>query len=212
MGRTILKPGRVFTRWTVIQFKGIGEKYKQSLFECKCSCGTVKIIPAASLVNGKSKSCGCLKIERQKESVTKHGLWQNRFFKNYSGMMRRCYVPSCEDYPRYGGRGITVCDEWKNSIQKFVDWCEKTYPKDSEEKLTLDRENNDLGYSPDNCRWATKLQQNQNTRSCIYVEYGGVTYTISDFHRKFGVVSEPTFRKRRKLGWSIIDAATTPAK
>lgn len=114
------------------------------------------------------------------------------------GMKQRCYNPNCEKYPRYGGRGITVCDEWRNNPQAFYDWSmENGYADD----LTIDRINNDGNYEPSNCRWATAKQQNNNRTHKTYT-YNGETKTLSQWADKLGVCDQ-TLYSRLKNGWSI---------
>ncbi len=129
------------------------KKYRYGLYECQY-CKKEFEAQTAHIKSGGTKSCGCLR-----EDI--HGLTYNRFYKTWYGMLQRCNNPKIKAYKNYGGRGITVCEDWLD-VRNFVDWAEKTYP--NIEGHTLDRIDNDKGYSPENCRWADKTTQNINQR------------------------------------------------
>ena len=125
------------------------------IFECQY-CGTHWESQVRSITGGDTKSCGC-----QKGGKPKHGLGTNKFYKTWKHMVDRCNNPKIKAYKDYGGRGISVCEEWLDT-RNFVDWCDLTHP--NQEGYTLDRINNDLGYSPKNCRWVDKSTQAINRR------------------------------------------------
>ncbi len=131
-------------------------KARYGLFECPY-CGNHWEVITSHINTGQTKSCGC-QINKQK--IT-HGLRNNQFYKTWHNMIQRCTNPNNKQYKNYGGRGITVCGEWLD-VRNFVDWTEKTYP--NIEGYTVDRIDNDKGYSPDNCRWADSTTQNTNQR------------------------------------------------
>ena len=129
------------------------QKVTYGLFECQY-CGEEFEAGAAKVKSGHTKSCGCLRGDA-------HGLTSHRFYKTWVGMLHRCNNPKIKAYKNYGGRGITVCEEWLD-VRNFVDWAEKTYP--NIEGYTLDRIDNDKGYSPENCRWVDRATQGLNQR------------------------------------------------
>ena len=123
------------------------------LFECQY-CGKEFETQISNVKSGNTKSCGCLVGEY-------HGMKKHRFYNTYRNMMQRCYTKSNPAYKDYGGRGITVCEEWLDVV-KFIEWCESTCP--NEKGISLDRIDNDKGYSPENCRWTDATTQNINQR------------------------------------------------
>ena len=130
-------------------------KYSFGLYECQY-CGKEFEAQSNNIKHG-LKSCGC-----QRKGINKtHGLTYNKFYKTWYGMLQRCNNPKIKAYKNYGGRGITVCEEWLD-VRNFVAWSESTYP--NIEGYTLDRINNDKGYSPENCRWVDRATQGLNQR------------------------------------------------
>lgn len=142
-----------FGRLMPIEYAGHG------YWKCRCTCGNVKIIRGADILNGKTQSCGCLQRERTSNANAKHRLHDSRLYNIWCGMKQRCFYKNHVRYHRYGARGITVCDEWKNDFQAFYDWSMSHGYADD---LTIDRINNDGNYEPSNCRWATPKEQYKN--------------------------------------------------
>lgn len=134
------------------------------LWLCDCDCGLDAVIPSDCLIRGASKSCGCLNHEVQLsgENRTTHGQCGTRLYRIWKKMKSRCHNPNDPDYQKYyGSRGITVCLEWRDNFQAFYDWAMSHGYQDD---LSIDRIDNDKGYSPDNCRWATAKEQRHNQR------------------------------------------------
>lgn len=168
--------GKTFGYWTVIKpEKGTSRK---KAYLCKCICGKQKIVNEDSLRLGTSKSCGCYHKEKMKEKLTKHGQTGNRIMTIYYNIKNRCYCENNNRYKDYGGRGIEMCEEWKNDSTSFVDWSFKNGYNDN---LTIDRIDNDGNYCPENCRWISAKKQSQNRRSCVYFTFFGVTKNLKEW-------------------------------
>lgn len=140
----------------------------------------------------------------KRDSYVKHGFTHHPLYFVWTGMMRRCYSKDHKFYRHYGGRGITVCSEW-HDIAAFIFDMSATY----KEGLLLDRVDNDKGYSPGNCKWSTPREQGNNRRSNLLLSIGETVKTLSQWREHFGI-KKPSYQKRRQLGWSIIEALTTP--
>ena len=136
-------------------------------WKVQCDCGVTKRVSGPNLRNGESKSCGCLKSELLNERNVIHGAKKNgveeRLYVIWKNMKKRCYSASEADYPYWQGRGITVCDEWRSDYSIFRDWALSNGYQDN---LSIGRVDNDKGYYPDNCRWATDKEQSNNRRYC----------------------------------------------
>lgn len=115
-----------------------------------------------------------------------------------SAMIQRCTNPNSREYHNYGGRGITICDEWKANKESFIEWA---FENGYRQGLSIDRIDNDKGYSPDNCRWVTSKEQSRNMRKNRYITLCGETHLYSDWPKILGL-SKSGFRKRLESGWS----------
>ena len=200
--------GKRFGKLVVIKTAG-KTKNGAYLWQCKCDCGNEIIANVGNLKNGHTKSCGCLRVDRCKTNFTKHGLEHTRLYGIWSDMRLRCYDEKNIAYHRYGGRGITICDEWKNDVKAFYDWATANGYKDS---LTIDRIDNDGNYCPENCRWATVKEQASNRRSNILVTHNGKTQTMKKWANEVGTPYKVVWARMQKLGWSAERALTEPVK
>lgn len=161
--------GMTFGRLTVLKHVG-SNKHKKALFLCKCSCGKEVIVIGSQLKSGSTKSCGCLHDEKSSERAkernlrenpnTSHGESSNHLYYVWRGIINRCYNIKAENYKNYGGRGIAVCEEWKN-LKTFLKWAEQSNYK---EGLTIERINVNGNYEPSNCTWIPAKDQAKNRR------------------------------------------------
>jgi hypothetical protein len=151
--------GTRFTRLTVIQ-RGDNTKHKKATWHCRCDCGNMLTVIGVHLTNGNTQSCGCLQREKASAAGDKqklHGMKGTRTYVTWRDMKVRCHNPNSDGYARYGARGITVCDEWRESFVAFLsDMGERP------DGMTLDRIDGSKGYSKANCRWATNKEQASN--------------------------------------------------
>jgi hypothetical protein len=164
--------------WTVLR-PGDRQRY----VTCRCDCGTVRDVFSGNLAAGSSTSCGCRWFARGPATAAyRHGLSHTAEWNTYHSMLRRCYNPASRDFPKYGGRGISVCDEWRASIVAFV-----TDMGRRPDGMTLERIDNDGDYGPENCRWASKADQARNTRRNVIVSYEGRSQTLTEWARELGI-------------------------
>lgn len=174
--------GQRFGRLTVIKYAG-SENYK-SLWLCKCDCGKEKIVKGQDLKRGATRSCGCLRDETVKNQAQMYpaDVRIKRLRHIWHGMLRRCNDPNHNCYHHYGGRGISVCDEW-NDYVSFARWSLKNGYDDN---LSIDRINNDGNYEPSNCRWVTPREQLYNKRTNRFATINGITKTITEWSEEYG--------------------------
>lgn len=220
-----LTKGERFGQLTIIrevaQYIGpinpLGKRSRSRRFLCKCDCGNKKEINMGQLRGGGSKSCGCLRITAVIKSNERRSNKSRRYhplFATYHAMIRRCYKTSDSRYKDYGGRGITVCKEWRhksNGINNFLIWTEAC-PSYRINRL-LDRRDNYRGYSPDNCRFVSPKRSSRNRRNNIWVKYKGKQTTLIDCVDRFGVsglTRDKAYARYMILGWTLERTLKTP--
>lgn len=175
-------------------------------WKCLCECGNGHRVKANYLVSGHTASCGCLARERAAASRRSHGMSCSTEYKSWSHMHQRCSNPNCVSFKDYGSRGIKVCERWDNFELFLTDMGRK--PTRSH---TIDRINGSLGYHPDNCRWATSVQQASNRRSNRLITFNGETACQAEWCRRRGFKSQ-VISNRIDRGWSVSEAIISPLK
>lgn len=180
-------------------------------WNCVCDCGTEKTVYGENLTGGKTLSCGCLQRKRASQVRTKHGGTDSRLYGVWCAMKRRCYSLDVPEYHRYGGRGIVVCDEWKNDYSSFAEWAIQNGYDDSAKRgeCTLDRINNDGPYSPDNCRWITQQEQMNNVSYNHICEYNGESHTVAEWARLYNMPYNKLLQRLLRYGYDIEKALKT---
>lgn len=183
--------GKKFGKLTVLQRL---RKNNKSGWICLCECGNKVFSTTNRLLTGHSKSCGCLKRNTIIFDKT-----DKRIYNIWKKMKDRCFIKNSKSYCNYGGRGITICEEWKASFESFRDWAlNNGYSCD----LTLDRINVNGNYEPSNCRWATRRQQATNKRNCHYLNYNGETKTLTEWAEECGIPTN-TLKSKLKKGLTL---------
>ena len=196
MGKLIKKNliGKKFRYLTVL--KNIGKR--KSRWLCKCHCGKERVFNTSDLVYGHNTSCGCM---GGKQMII-HSLWGTRFYRIYNNLKRRCRDEKNENYARYGGRGIkclweTALDFKNDMYESYLEHV-KEY---GEEETQIERVNNDGNYSKENCKWATRREQNRNRVDNVFIKYKGEKMIVSDYAEKIGV-NKRTIYSRIARGWN----------
>src|SRR5262249_19270019 len=196
--------GVIFGRLVVLAFRGRvktgdGKNFRW-LVRCNPmlgGCGKQRIVRASDLISGRTQSCGCMRLQH----VTRHGLSKHCLYPIFRQMHARCYNPKNIGYSRYGARGIYVAAEWHgvSGLNAFIAWC-GIHPRGSE---TLERIDNDGPYSPDNCCWASRREQANNTRKVTMLTYEGKTQSLHAWARELNLPVTTLFNRLHLLGWPI---------
>lgn len=194
---------RQFGKWTVIE-RANNDKNGQRQWLCRCECGTLKIVAGRHLTSDKTHSCGCDKLNGARNPFYKHGEKRTRLYGIWSGMKDRCYNSNNPFYNRYGGRGISICDEWRNNYPAFKVWA---LTNGYTENLTIDRRDNNGNYTPGNCRWTTRKTQCNNRCSTRKYKYNGVVASIKEHCENLGL-NHNSVRTRLSRGWTFEEAIT----
>jgi len=185
--------GKKFGRLEALKEVGKGNRGYIYLF--KCDCGQTKEIPGSSVTTGRIRSCGCLRSEVVAQKNQTHGKSKLGAYKSWCAMKTRCNNSNTECFKNYGARGITYDESWEDFKKFYADM------GDRPEGMTLERINNNLSYSKDNCVWATYFEQNRNTRQNVILEKEGKRMCLTDWAKELGV-PYPTLQDRVRRGWS----------
>ena len=203
--------GKIFGRLTVWQDTGKRNPKGEVFWLCQCACGNFCEVRSSSLVNGNTRSCGCLQRESMKNNGKKnHNFSLAAFYprenSSWRGAKRRCIDSSNKDFHYYGARGIFMCREWIDDFLQFLldmGPCPPNY--------TLDRRENNGPYSVSNCRWTTRKEQQNNKSDNVILEFQGIKKTIMQWSFIVGI-SRDALYGRKKIGWSDERILTTPCK
>ena len=193
--------GQTFGYLTVIERLNRDKKLGM-LFRCRCECGNERTVPHSNLLTGNTRSCGCLKLRAN--GLPFRGASRLRAFQTWKHMRERCEDPANKSYPRYGGRGIKVCDGWLRFENFFADMGERP------PGLTLERVDNERDYEPSNCIWADMRRQQNNRSNNRLITYRGEARTIAQWARELNMPSTTLTNRLRLLGWTVERAFTEP--
>ena len=208
MGKMQNLIGQRFGKLTVVKFVEMDSR-RQSIWLCKCDCGKETLVRAGNLRRLHTRSCGC--IQKQHASQMNkgvHNMSGSRMYVVWESMKDRCFNLNCAAYKNYGGRGITVCDEWRNNFKSFYYWAMSHGYTD---ELTIDRIDVNGNYEPSNCRWITLREQAGNKRSNRILTHNGKSQCLSYWARECGL-KVSTLAERLRRGWTIERALTTQKK
>lgn len=202
--------GQKYGRLTIIELDHMktytNHNGKVPYVKCLCDCGNITIVSLPSIKAGNSASCGCFNKELASKRSKTHGLSKTTEYSIYIDIKKRCYTKTSTHYKDYGGRGITICQEWLDDFMNFYnDMGEK--PGD---EYSIDRIDNNGNYSKENCKWSTQSQQCRNRRSSVKLEFNGVTKNLIDWAEELGFSYDLLWDRIFAQKWSIEKALTTP--
>lgn len=185
--------GLKFGKLLVISELQDRDKDGRIVYHCQCDCGKFHDVTGKLLRQGKVKSCGCL-------HTTLNKLSKHRLYSIMHGIKQRCYNKKHHEFYNYGGRGITICDEWRNDFMKFYNWAMDNNYRDD---LTIDRIDSDKGYLPDNCRWVDRKAQQQNRRSNRFYTINDETHCLKEWCDLLHLNYQTVYKRVAKSSWPI---------
>lgn len=184
-------------------------KHGRPIWKCKCDCGKIIFADSNRLQSLNTKSCGCLKLETISNLNKSHGESKTKLYRVWQGIISRCQNKNNVEFQNYGGRGISICDEWRESFNCFREWANESGYK---EGLTIDRIDNNGNYEPDNCRWVTSKEQARNTTKNIIFEHNGERYILKDLAHAFGINYNTLYNRLFSYKWDLNKAISTPIR
>lgn len=193
--------GMKFNRLTALEYMGQGSSGARWKF--RCDCGNEIVTAGYHVRKGRTKSCGCWNEENKHDRYKIHGMHKTRLYSAWSHMKQRCLNPSCKEYENYGGRGILICKDWIDNFENFREWAMNN---GYSETLTLDRIDNNKGYSPDNCRWVSMLVQENNKRNNHYYLFKGQPKTLSQIAREYSISRNALYYRVNVKGMDLENA------
>jgi hypothetical protein len=191
-----------FSRILVISREGTN-KYRQAMWNCICDCGETLVLSTNHLTTGNTKSCGCY----HREKITKHGNYLHPLYSKWIAIKYRCYDKKSGSYPNYGGRGIRMSKSWFYSFEQFA----KDIGLPPTPKHSIDRIDNNKGYSKLNCKWSTQKEQNNNTRQTMFLTHEGQTKPVSQWAKDIGIPAD-RIKSRIRHGKSVSEALSKDKK
>lgn len=194
--------GKHIGNLTVVE-RTASSKHGESRWVCKCTCGGSIVLSYRQIKNGRIDNCGCIPKPHHNKT---HGCSNTALYNHWKMMIYRCEKPSNRAYKYYGQRGIKVCEEWHDFLT-FKKWADATKPDGD---YTIDRLDNNKGYSPDNCRWANSKEQSNNRRSNREFEYHGETHNLMEWSEILDFDYKRVHNRIYKLGWTFKRAVETP--
>ena len=192
--------GTSFGRLTVISIAGRSSN-NQLKYKCQCLCGQTTIVRKSNLTDGHTKSCGCYRRELGHIKNLSHGGVGSDAYGIWESIKKRCCNPKSKNWENYGGRGITICDRWKDDYGLFLkDMGERPF-----KGAQIDRIDNNKGYEPENCRWTTSKNNNRNRRNNTMIEFKGQSRCLAEWAEIMGL-KQGTLLNRIRKGWAMEDA------
>lgn len=186
--------GNKFGRLTVLRADDQPHNHPGQFYVCRCDCGNEIVVRGDGLTSGHTKGCGCINTRRKT-----HGKTHTKLYKVWTSIKQRCTNTNDESYRSYGERGVSICDEWKDSFESFYEWCQGHGYRS---ELQIDRIDNDGPYAPWNCRFVTRKENMNNRRNTPHIECHGETHTIPEWSKITGI-SEAVIRKKFHAGWKM---------
>lgn len=206
MSKLIDLTGKRFGKLTVIH-RAEHSDHGRANWVCKCDCGKTCVVLGNCLRRGQTKSCGCLRADKNRERST-HGMRNTKLYSVWANIKNRCYNPSSKSYPSYGGRGIKVCDDWLDS-SKFIEWAMSSgYSEGS----TIERIDVNGNYEPGNCTWIPRAEQARNKTNSFLITIDGESKCLHQWCDETGMDYQLVYHRIKQLGWKPEKALTTPPR
>ena len=207
MSKLIDMTGQKIGRLLVLE-RAENDKDGKAMWKCRCDCGNDCVVLGAYLRNGNTKSCGCLWYDSIKASITKYGEYYTRLRHIWQGIKTRCYNKNEKFYNYYGGKGVKLCEEWKD-FMTFKKWAIEIGYNDN---LTIDRIDVNGDYCPENCRWVDQKSQCNNRSNNVLIEWNGQKKTLSQWCEMSPLTYKQVYPRYHNLKWSLEKSLFTPIK